>query len=405
MLCIGSSIGVLVTGRLLQGFSAAVVWTVGLALLVDTVGQKEIGQIMGYVFLSISVAYLTAPLLGGVVYARAGYYAVFYMAFAVIAVDITLRLLLVEKKVAKRWLDEPATSPPPPSLSLTNPLSSPASGPVSEPGAENSPDINNSAITSAEKSVVPPTVPARLHRFTLPPIVTLLGSRRLLSALWCCMVQATLTTAFDSVLPLFVQSTFSWSSTGAGLIFLPLIVPSLVAPYIGFIADKYGPRYLAFAGFLFICPFLILLRLVTFDSLPQKAGLCVLLALVGFGLAVAMVPLLAEVTYVVEAKERATPGIFGERGAYAQAYALFNVFFAAGTLIGPIWGGFVVRSSGWRVMTLTLGVLAAVTAVPALVWTGGVVTRRHRGERRVGVHEGEGSGVQGEGTEKGPSDA
>lgn len=218
------------------------------------------------------------------------------------------------------------------------------------------------------------------------------------------MIQAALTTAFDSVLPLYVQSTFSWSSIGAGLIFLPLIVPSFVAPFIGFIADKYGSRYLAFSGFLFICPFLILLRLVTYNSLPQKVVLCVLLTLVGFGLATGMVPLLAEVTYVVEAKERHTPGIFGERGAYAQAYALFNVAFAAGTLIGPIWGGFVVRSSGWGVMTLTLGVLAAVTSVPALVWTGGVITKRHGERRRRGVEDGEGLGVQSQEVEKGPDD-
>lgn len=47
MLCIGTSIGVLVVGRLLQGMSAAVVWVVGLALLVDTVGEKDVGQAMG----------------------------------------------------------------------------------------------------------------------------------------------------------------------------------------------------------------------------------------------------------------------------------------------------------------------------------------------------------------------
>jgi MFS family permease len=103
MLCVGSSIGVLVAGRLLQGLSAAVVWTVGLALLVDTVGQKEIGQVMGYVSLSVSIAILVAPLLGGVVYARGGYYAVFAMAFALIGLDIVLRLALVEKKIAKKW--------------------------------------------------------------------------------------------------------------------------------------------------------------------------------------------------------------------------------------------------------------------------------------------------------------
>lgn len=75
MLCIGSSITVLVIGRLLQGVSAAIVWVVGLALLVDTVGKDEIGQSMGIVGVATSAGVFLAPLLGGVVYDRGGYYA------------------------------------------------------------------------------------------------------------------------------------------------------------------------------------------------------------------------------------------------------------------------------------------------------------------------------------------
>ena len=39
----------MVFGRLLQGISAAVVWSVGLALLVDTVGTEGVGKSMGNV--------------------------------------------------------------------------------------------------------------------------------------------------------------------------------------------------------------------------------------------------------------------------------------------------------------------------------------------------------------------
>src|SRR6266480_3133653 len=41
MLNLGSSIAVLIVGRLLQGLSAAVVWVVGLALMADNVGRDE----------------------------------------------------------------------------------------------------------------------------------------------------------------------------------------------------------------------------------------------------------------------------------------------------------------------------------------------------------------------------
>ncbi|MCJ1411895.1 hypothetical protein MMC19_005987 [Ptychographa xylographoides] len=375
MLCVGSSLAVLITGRVLQGMSAANVWSVGLALLVDTVGQTEIGQIMGTVFLAMSLGFLISPLLGGIVYANAGYYPVFYMAFGAIVLDILLRLLLIEKKVAKKWLDEPVA----PGLSDTLPVA------LQLPTADPAMVLDKH---SEHANIVPAT---DASPFRLPPVITLLSSRRLLSALWCCLVQATITTAFDSVLPLYVQSTFGWSSTGAGLMFLPLIIPSLVAPVIGSVADKYGSRYLAFCGFLGTAPILVLLRLVTFNSIGQKVLLAALLALIGFALSCAFVPTMTEVTYVVEARERKTPGIFGKQGAYAQAYSLFNVFFASGTLIGPIWGGFVVSGAGWGTMSLTLGILSAVTAIPALIWTGGFIRDPGRSkDRNSGSGEGPG---------------
>lgn len=103
LLCLGKAIWLLVLGRLLQGLSAAVVWSVGLALLVDTMG-RDVGQAMGYVNIAIAIGLLISPVIGGAVYASAGYYAVYYVAFALICCDIALRLVLVEKKVAQQWL-------------------------------------------------------------------------------------------------------------------------------------------------------------------------------------------------------------------------------------------------------------------------------------------------------------
>lgn len=99
MLNVGGNIAVFIVGRTLQGISAAVVWTVGLALLSDTVGSERIGQqmgkrcmfrmvkllnIAGYVSIAMSLGILIAPLLGGVVFARAGYNAVFALQYALI---------------------------------------------------------------------------------------------------------------------------------------------------------------------------------------------------------------------------------------------------------------------------------------------------------------------------------
>lgn len=111
LLCFGTSIGLLVLGRILQGISAAIVWSVGCALLVDTMDSAA-GVAMGYVNIAMSVGLLIAPVVGGAVYAAAGYYAVYYIAFGVVGVDVLMRLFMIEKKVARQWtgVDDEATA-------------------------------------------------------------------------------------------------------------------------------------------------------------------------------------------------------------------------------------------------------------------------------------------------------
>jgi MFS family permease len=58
MLCAGSSLPVLITGRALQGLSAAVVWPVGLALLSDSIEREKLGEAMGYIAAATSVGSL-----------------------------------------------------------------------------------------------------------------------------------------------------------------------------------------------------------------------------------------------------------------------------------------------------------------------------------------------------------
>ncbi|KAB8446242.1 hypothetical protein FH972_025224 [Carpinus fangiana] len=377
ILCAGTSIALWIVGRALQGISAAVVWTTGLALLVDTVGKNDVAQYLGYVGMCLSMAILIAPLLGGVVFDQGGYYSVFGMCFALIGVDILLRLVMIERRVAKRWL-EPESKPPGSSSSAKSHDDPAVASNILEPGSGKS-------TTPAPAQLPPPrvTIMPGTRTTKLPPIITLLSSRRLLAALWAALVQASLLTAFDSTLPIYVRSIFSWTSLGAGLIFLPVALPSLLAPVVGYFSDRYGPRWFAAVGFLLAVPPLVLLRYVDHNSLKQKVLLCALLALIGIALDLTFPPVMAEITYVVNAKERARPGLFGDRGAYAQAYALFNMAFAGGCLIGPLWGGLIQESAGWGTMAWTLGLLSGVTAIPTALMMGGWITGGKEAERRV----------------------
>ena len=149
----------------------------------------------------------------------------------------------------------------------------------------------------------------------------------------------------------------------------------VLTPSPGACSDKYGPRWLAASGLLLAMPFFVLLRLVTHDSLSQKVLLCVLLTLIGIAFSLLLPPIMSEFTVIVEAKERQRPGQFGAAGAasaYATSYGIFNSAWAAGYLVGPFWAGYVETTAGWGTMTWSMGAFSAVSALPVVLYTGGL---------------------------------
>jgi MFS family permease len=342
---------------------------VGLALLADTVPQEQLAQATGWISLGMSLGILVAPLLGGVVFDQAGYNAVFAMAYALIGLDIVLRLLLVEKKVAARWDTDTSVEA---RVAASNELGQDASSP-STPNEKA--DLENSVPTTTNQPEVDAAEFRQRRRDRLPPVLSLLYSRRLWAALVSSLLQAALMTSFDSVLTIHAADVFGWTATGAGLLFLPIVIPGFLAPLFGWLSDKFGGRYFVTIGFLCACPPLVCLRFVNENTIKDKVLLCALLALTGLSLALTFPPIMAEISKVAEAKEksmlaRGHPG-FGSGGAYAQAYALFNVAFAAGCMAGPLLAGFIVEDKGWTTMSWVLGLISAIAAVPAFLWLGG----------------------------------
>ncbi|KAJ5268782.1 hypothetical protein N7497_010490 [Penicillium chrysogenum] len=364
LLCVGTHIALWIVGRLFQGAAAAVVWTAGLALMVDTVGKDDLGQAIGYVSMAISVGTLAGPLLGGVVYEDGGYYAVFGLAFAFIALDIILRLLLIERRHAVKWL-APEMTP----LSVDGHQSTEnKSGEIPE-----RPDLLPNGSEPRESQTPSPPSRNALERITI-----LLSSPRLVVSVWGYFIISIVLTSFDSVLPLFVQGTFEWQQSGQGLIFIPLMVPHVLDPVTGFIIDKYPKtcRYLAAGAFLASVPVMVLLRFVTDNSMQHKVLLCALLACVGLCFAVAMPPLITEVFFAVKDKEDKTPDIFGRGGAMALAFGLSNMGFAAGSLIGPFFAGFIRQEAGWGAMGWALGLIAGISSIPILLFVGGWILKK-----------------------------
>lgn len=199
LLCIGTSVTLLILGRMLQGISAALVWTVGLALLVDTVEKDVVGQAMGYILLGMTAGTILGPLLGGVVYDAGGYYAVFVMTFSVILVDVLLRFILIEKKIAAKWNHQSEASDY--GTMRTEPSSvENGQGPESKKRTRlrgirdvESPQEEENEDSGKRQSQM------ELIRRRLPPILQLLTYPRILLNLLGCLVASEWLIAFDAV--------------------------------------------------------------------------------------------------------------------------------------------------------------------------------------------------------------
>lgn len=277
------------------------------------------------------------------------------MTFGIIGVDVVLRLILIERMTAVTWLEYLEDE-------------------SHKEKQQSDPDHNTRGQVIEQKEPddqVQPVNGGVGRRTKLPAVLRLLSSRRLCVALWASFAIGTIFAGLQTVLPIHTQEAFSWNSEGAGLIFLPLTLPSFLGPLVGWICDKFGPRWPMTVSFLSLCPIMTLLRYVNYDSLDQKVLPCALLTLAACCFTVTLEPVMAEVAYVVTAKARKNPEAYNGAGkkAYAQAFGLFNTAYSLGNTLGPIIAGLIKDAAGWSTMGWVLGLLGGLIAVPGLLWS------------------------------------
>ncbi|KAF3396491.1 hypothetical protein F1880_006673 [Penicillium rolfsii] len=342
--------------RALQGAATAMVTVAGLAIVTDAVDKRKLGQMIGYIGTAMTLGFVSGPLLGGIVFKIGGFYAICGMAFVLITLDLLLRLAVVERRVAAKWLNETER----PFLAESN-----SNGEL--PYGTNG---NGSGITEVVRSDG--------GTFSL---FNLLKQRRILICLWAIIVSNVIMSAFDATLTIFVQKLFHWDVLGAGLIFLPGASAAIFQPFFGYLSDHLGSRIIASTGFALLSIPLISLRLVNKNSTLHVTILCIILGSVGLCVDLSGPALMVEIQRVLDDMESKEPGVFGEKGAVAQAFSLHSMAHFGGLALGPIIGGFVSFRCGWNTMTLALGILAMFTAVPML-WLSGA-----RGEEGSGDAE------------------
>ncbi|GAM90209.1 hypothetical protein ANO11243_082500 [Dothideomycetidae sp. 11243] len=366
LLFLGANVPTLVVARILQGISAAFVWTIGLALCLETVGPENLGKTIGSIFSFISVGNLLAPLLGGVLYSKTGFAGVFGLGFAILAIDFIMRVLVIEKKVAKRYDAKDADAGGDLERSRSRDAENGSSHDAEEGNGEEEPLLGK---REAEEFKLSEDQPSIARRITIIPC---LKNSSLITALLVAFVQALLLGNFDATVPTTGQELFGFDSLKAGLLFLPLGAFDLViGPLAGWFVDRYGTKPGAVVGYGFLVPVLVLLRLPHEGGKDQIILYGGLLALCGIGLAVIGAPSIVEAGAVVQKYYQANPDFFGEQGPYAQLYGLSSMVFSLGLAVGPELAGELKQAMGYGNMSIVMAAISLATAVLCFVFLGG----------------------------------
>lgn len=283
MFALGSHPYLLAVARSLQGASAGTVFTAGLSLLVAGIDRDEVGGWIGLVFSGMTAGLTFAPMLGGIIYTRAGYFAVFAVALVVILVPFVLCLLYVDPKRGQQSKESEITQRDYGTLSHGQPRVQVSSDTSPDNGMRGCDNEENPIINTPSRESF--TEPADKERSFLmryfPSATILLSSPRVLAALYGTLIQVSLLTSFDGILPLFVQRTFNWESSASGAIFIALTLPSLFGGQAGTLSDRFGARVVALVGFVFSSIMIALMCLVNHNSVHQVVLLCALLVLTG----------------------------------------------------------------------------------------------------------------------------
>ncbi|KAL3467032.1 major facilitator superfamily domain-containing protein [Aspergillus heterothallicus] len=431
LIFLGASMGLLwaarstatfVIARLLQGCATAMVIVAGLALLTDSVPLDNLGQTIGYQGSAIALGFLLGPLLGGTIYAKAGYDTVFGMSFALVGLDLIMRVLVVEKKVAEKWIEPPSAgqsssassatirpkkdtlgssvdSPLTASSSSVSSMTSRANGGyqtfAGTPTTGSDIDTETGSTNECEHRQGHDCHNGSLH--TQPTLLQIAKQPRVVISSFGLLVQGLLFSAFDATIPIFVESHFNWSPLGAGLAFLPSALTALFEPFFGYLSDKHGTRIVTFASFILLPLPLASLSIVSANKPTHIALLLTLLTVIGLLINLATPALYVETQDVLDSMQpqhppppspssetptddpTTTPANSNAKtvrcsfcaglvatgtngGGIAQAFGIQTMAQFLGMFLGSLWGGFVKWRFGWRVMAISLGGLAFVTA-------------------------------------------
>ncbi|KAJ5758079.1 uncharacterized protein N7511_006773 [Penicillium nucicola] len=348
-----SSLAVLFVSRFVQAFANSIMWVVGYSTLAATVPIQHTAKVYSVVSVASSLGASSGPMLAGMLFQLAGYWMAWTLAFAIIAVDIIFRLLMVEKPT----VEEPVTVP--------------AVDPVvkQDSPSEHSPLLSSRRYSNSYDTTTPQKHPQPAPNF----YKCLFGKRNYTAGLWCAFIFGIIFTAFNATVPLHVRDKFQWGGMKSGLIFAALQFPRLLmSPFVGWLKDRIGTRIPTVYGFAALTPLLWLLGIPGSglyqwaDTKDRGPALYVLtMILIGMNTSFLNGAGSIEATIAANELENEYPGAFGPGGGKARAIALSGVSFILGSCVGPVLAGVLNQEFGYYTMNCVIASLSALSAIVA----------------------------------------
>lgn len=268
----GHSFASLVVARILQGVGAAVSWTLGLALLADSIPSSELGSAMGIVFGFNTLGYFVGPPLGGVFTHYFGIEAPFIICALLCVIDLICRSL-IEPKI----------------------ISTTASAPPS--------------------SIISPQETISVKKFIcLEEVVIISITMILVNACFGAM---------ETLLSIYLEKKFSLNVMQISFAMMAIIIPCIIGAFIsGEQADRKCRIEMIFWGSLLYSVSLLFLGLS--NNFPIFLLSCIMF---GYSTSIVQAPALPEMACILNR-------LGGNN--YAQIYGIINVSYSLGMLIGPL---------------------------------------------------------------------
>lgn len=169
---------------------------------------------------------------------------------------------------------------------------------------------------------------------------------------------------------------FTWTPTECGALFILLAFSILIDPYVGYMTDLKGPRVISVFGLSLGTVIWLAFCTVTKNSTTDRIILSVPLFLLGFSIGCIQTPNMVEVSLAMEEMNQKSQHGFDTPKIMGRAYSLLNMSYGIGSVLGPFWGGFVIKSCGWSVLCLSFVALNALGACLALRFSGGPAEKR-----------------------------